>query len=183
MVGCASFHDRFWNEEKGCLYDVIDVDHEHGKMDDRIRPNQILAVGGLPLSLIEGERAVHVVATVEEKLWTPMGLRSLDPADKDYAPHYSGGPKERDGAYHQGTVWPWLTGAFVEAWVRVHGETQQARKEARAKFFKPRLAKDNLQGLNHIPEIADGDEPHAARGCPFQAWSLGEMIRLEREVL
>ncbi len=183
MVGCASFHDRFWNEEKGCLYDVIDVDHEHGKMDGRIRPNQILAVGGLPLSLIEGERAVHVVATVEEKLWTPMGLRSLDPADKDYAPHYSGGPKERDGAYHQGTVWPWLTGAFVEAWVRVHGETQQARKEARAKFFKPRLSKDNLQGLNHIPEIADGDEPHAARGCPFQAWSLGEMIRLEREVL
>jgi predicted glycogen debranching enzyme len=177
--GCASFRQRFWNEARGCLYDVVDVDHRSGTVDDRLRPNQLFAVGGLPIALIDGERAARVVQVAEDQLWTPMGPRSLAPGEKDYAPHYSGSPRERDGVYHQGTVWPWLAGPFVEAWVRVHGD----KAKARDLFLMPQLARLDLHGLNHIPEIADGDAPHAARGCPFQAWSLGEMLRLEHVVL
>ena len=181
--GCASFQRRFWNEARGCLYDVVDVDHQPGTVDDRIRPNQLFAVGGLPLALLEGERAGRVVQIAEERLWTPMGPRSLAPGEKDYAPRYLGSPLERDGAYHQGTVWPWLTGPFVEAWVRVRGETPEAKAKARDLFLTPQLARLDLAGLNHVPEIADAEPPHTARGCPFQAWSLGEVLRLERTVL
>ena len=181
--GCDSFQDRFWNESRGCLYDVIDVDHQPGTVDDRIRPNQILAVGGLPLALLEGPLARQVVDVVEEKLWTPMGLRSLAPGEPGYVGHYTGGPAERDAAYHQGTVWPWLAGPFIDAWVRVRGETPEARKEARERFFDPRLKRLDLQGLHHVPEIADAEAPFTARGCPFQAWSLGEVLRLEHQVL
>jgi len=181
--GCASFHDRFWNEERSCLYDVVDVDHEPGKVDDSMRPNQIFAVGGLPLSLLEGNQAELVVRAVERELWTPMGLRSLAPGEKDYAPHYQGGPSQRDAVYHQGTVWPWLAGPFIEAWVRVHGETPQVRAKARELFLEPRLASLDLAGLHHVPEIADAAPPHTERGCPFQAWSLGELLRVELDVL
>jgi glycogen debranching enzyme len=112
-----------------------------------------------------------------------MGLRSLAPDEPDYAPHYEGGPSTRDAAYHQGTVWPWLTGAFVDAWVRIRGDTPEARAQARALFLDPQLVRLDLPGLHHVPEIADGDPPHTARGCPFQAWSLGEIIRLEEQIL
>ena len=181
--GCDSFHDRFWNEERNCLYDVVDVDHIHGRVDDRIRPNQIFAVGGLPLALLEGEKAMLVVRTVERELWTPMGPRSLAPGEKDYAPHYQGGPADRDAVYHQGTVWPWLAGPFIEAWVRVHGETAEAKATARETFLAPRLTRLDLAGLHHVPEIADAAPPHTERGCPFQAWSLGEVLRMELDVL
>ena len=177
--GCASFHQRFWNEARGCLYDVVDVDHQPGTVDDRLRPNQLFAVGGLPIALLEGERAARVVQVAQEQLWTPMGPRSLAPGEPDYAPHYSGSLRERDGAYHQGTVWPWLAGSFVEAWVRVHGD----RVRARELFLAPQLSRLDLAGLNHLPEIADAEAPHTARGCPFQAWSLGELLRLEHSVL
>jgi predicted glycogen debranching enzyme len=181
--GCASFHDKFWNEQRGCLYDVIDVDHEPGKVDDSIRPNQIFAVGGLPLALIEGEHAARVVQVVEELLWTPMGPRSLAPGEPNYASHYQGNPYQRDSVYHQGTVWPWLSGAFIDAWLRVHGETAENRAQARELFLKPRLASLDLAGLHHIPEIADAAPPHTERGCPFQAWSLGEFLRLQTDIL
>jgi len=181
--GYASFQQRFWNEARGCLYDVVDVDHQPGQVDDRVRPNQILAVGGLPLALIEGERAARLVQVAEDRLWTPMGPRSLAPGENDYAPYYSGTPSERDGAYHQGTVWPWLAGPFVEAWVRVHGATAEAKAQARELFLTPQLSRLDLPGLNHVPEIADAEQPHTARGCPFQAWSLGEVLRLEHNVL
>ncbi len=177
--GCAAFHQRFWNEARGCLYDVVDVDHQPGTVDDRLRPNQLFAVGGLPLALLEGDRAARVVQVAQEQLWTPMGPRSIAPGERDYAPHYVGSPRERDSVYHQGTVWPWLAGPFVEAWVRVHGDKARAREL----FLTPQLARLDLHGLNHIPEIADGDAPHTARGCPFQAWSLGELLRLEHSVL
>jgi predicted glycogen debranching enzyme len=181
--GCVSFRDRFWNEARGCLYDVVDVDHQPGQVDDRMRPNQLFAVGGLPLALLAGERAARVVQVAEDRLWTPMGPRSLAPDEKDYAPHYSGTPSERDGIYHQGTVWPWLAGPFVEAWVRVHGGTAEAKAKARKLFLTPQLSRLDLPGLNHVPEIADAEPPHTAQGCPFQAWSLGEILRLERAVL
>jgi predicted glycogen debranching enzyme len=181
--GCASFRQRFWNEARGCLFDVVDVDHRTGTTDDRLRPNQLFAVGGLPLALIEGDRAARIVQVVEEQLWTPMGPRSLAPGEKDYAPHYTGSLRERDGAYHQGTVWPWLSGAFIEAWVRVHGGTADAKAKARDFFLAPQLERLDLPGLNHVPEIADGESPHQGRGCPFQAWSLGEVLRLDRTIL
>jgi predicted glycogen debranching enzyme len=178
--GCATFRQRFWNEARGCLYDVVDVDHQPGKLDASLRPNQIFAVGGLPLALIEDDRAARMVQVVQDQLWTPMGLRSLAPGEPGYAPHYGGTPAERDSVYHQGTVWPWLAGPFVEAWVRVHGGTAETWKKARATFLAPQLDRLDLPGLHHIPEIADADPPHTARGCPCQAWSLGEMLRVTR---
>ncbi|MBI1916206.1 MAG: glycogen debranching enzyme family protein [Planctomycetes bacterium] len=181
--GCESFRARFWNEAGGCLYDVVDCDHQAGRMDATFRPNQIFAVGGLPFALLEGERARRVVEAVEARLWTPRGLRSLAPGEPGYAPRYEGGVRERDRAYHEGTVWPWLMGPFVEAWVRVRGETPESKREARARFLEPLLRQVDEAGLGHLCEIADGDSPHTPRGCPFQAWSLGEALRLALVVL
>lgn len=179
----ASFVKRFWNAERSCLFDVIDCDHQHGKNDDSIRPNQIFAVGGLPASLLEGERAALIVGCVERELYTPLGLRTLAPGEPGYCPRYQGSPAERDGAYHQGTVWPWLLGPFIEAWVRVHGNTSEAKDEAGRRFLEPLLKHRYVFGLGHLPEIADGSEPHTPHGCPFQAWSLGEALRVSRLVL
>lgn len=179
----AAFARRFWNDERGCLYDVVDVDHAAGAVDASVRPNQIFAVGGLPLQVIEGERAKAIVERVERDLLAPLGLRSLSPHEPGYAARYEGGPHERDAAYHQGTVWPWLIGPFVEAWVRVHGGDAAARREARQRFLRPLMAHLNSAGLGHISEIADAEPPHEPRGCPFQAWSLGELLRLQRSVL
>jgi predicted glycogen debranching enzyme len=181
--GAASFAERFWNAEGGYLYDVVDADHEPGKNDSSFRPNQIFAVGGLPFPLLEGQRARQMVDAVERALWTPLGLRTLAPESLEYAPVYVGDMRSRDGAYHQGTVWPWLLGPFVEAWVRVRGDTVEARHEARRRFLEPLLAHLNEAGLGHISEIADAEAPHTPRGCPFQAWSMGEALRLQLEVL
>ena len=178
--GQKSFAKRFWNAERGYLLDVVDADHKPGRVDSTLRPNQILAVGGLPMPLVDGEQARQVVNIVEQKLWTPLGLRSLSPDDPAYRPRYEGGVWERDGAYHQGTVWPWLAGPFVEAWLRVHGNTPDARQVARARFVEPLLDHLHDAGLGHVSEIADAEPPHTPRGCPFQAWSLGELLRLER---
>ena len=178
--GRASFEQRFWNEARDCLYDVVDADHEPGKLDASLRPNQIFAVGGLPIQLVDGERAVGMVQVVEDQLWTPMGLRSLAPGEPGYAPHYAGSPAQRDSVYHQGTVWPWLAGAFIEAWARVHGGSPEIWQQAREKFLAPSLRRLDLTGLHHVPEIADAEPPYCARGCPFQAWSIGEIIRVTR---
>ncbi len=179
----AAFRTRFWNRAQQCLYDVIDCDHMAGRNDASLRPNQIFAVGGLPLNLLPRAMALSIVAKVEARLWTPGGLRSLAPEDAAYAPHYLGGVHERDSAYHQGTVWPWLAGPFVEAWVRVRDNTAKAKQEAREKFLPPLRAHLQEAGLGHVSEIADGAAPHSPRGCPFQAWSVGELLRLERSVL
>ncbi len=172
--GVAAFEDRFWNPA-GWLHDVVDTDHVRGSFDSSFRPNQIFAVGGLPRAVLRDRmKARSVVDQVERRLWTPMGLRSLAPDDPRYVGRYAGGVPERDSSYHQGTVWPWLAGPFIEAWVRVRGETAKAKKQARARFLEPLLA-GAVSG--HLAEIADGDAPHAARGCPFQAWSVGEALR------
>ena len=178
--GRAAFALRFWDEERGCLHDVVDVGHERGTIDPSFRPNQILAVGGLPFPIVEGRRAGRIVAAVESRLLTPMGLRSLAPDEPGYAPRYAGGVRERDSAYHQGTVWPWLIGPFVDAWLRVHGDTLAARREARERFLAPLLAYADGPGLGHIPEVADAEPPHRPGGCPAQAWSVGEVLRLAR---
>jgi predicted glycogen debranching enzyme len=181
--GRAKFRERFWNADRGCLYDVVDVDHRPGAVDPSFRPNQVFAVGGLPELLLEGERARRVVDAVEARLWTPLGLRSLAPDEPGYMPHYDGSPARRDAAYHQGTAWPWLSGPFVEAWLRVRGATPAAKREARVRFLAPLLRHLDEYGLGHVAEIADAEPPHTPRGCPFQAWSLGELLRLDRVVL
>ena len=155
----------------------------HGRCR-RLRPNQILAVGGLPFAAARRATApAQVVDAVERRLWTPLGLRTLAPGAPGYAPRYEGGVRERDGAYHQGTVWPWLLGPFVEAWVRVRGDGAEAR--ARGPAAVPRAAARaprRRRARAHL-EIADAEPPHTPRGCPFQAWSVGEALRLDRQVL
>lgn len=180
--GLESFAARFWNPDRGCLYDVVDVDHERGRADASLRPNQILAVGGLPRPIVDGGRAARIVSIVEAHLLTRMGLRSLAPGEPGYAPRYEGDVDSRDRAYHQGTVWPWLLGPFVEAWLRVRGDTPQGRAEARARFLDPLLAHLDEAGLGHVSEIADAEPPFTPRGCPFQAWSVGEALRLDRRL-
>jgi predicted glycogen debranching enzyme len=177
--GLKSFQEKFWNKERGSLFDVIDANHNADENDASLRPNQIFAVGGLPFQLITGERARKIVAVVERELLTPLGLRSLAPGEPNYHPHYEGGVWQRDAAYHQGTVWPWLMGPFVEAWLRVHDNIATAKHQARQRFLKPLLAHLEEAGIAHVSEIADAEAPHQPRGCPFQAWSVGELLRLE----
>jgi predicted glycogen debranching enzyme len=181
LVARASeaFIARFVNPSTGALFDVVDVDHVEGTTDASIRPNQIFAVGGLPFALLDDARARTVVEQVQAHLLTPLGLRTLAPSDPAYRGRYGGGPLERDGAYHQGTVWPWLLGPFVEAWLRTHGMNGVSRTEAQAGFLAPLHAHLDRAGLDHISEVADGDAPHTPGGTPFQAWSVGELLRLE----
>jgi predicted glycogen debranching enzyme len=176
--GLQSFDERFWSDSSRCMADVVDVDHQRGTRDETFRPNQILAIGGLPRQILTGPRARLVVDAVEERLLTPVGLRSLAPASAGYAPRYEGGPAARDSIYHQGTVWPWLMGPFVEAWLRVRRDTAAVRCEARTRFLQPLLDHVQSAGLGHVSEIADADPPFTPRGCPFQAWSVGELQRI-----
>ncbi|MCC7141321.1 MAG: glycogen debranching enzyme family protein [Candidatus Eisenbacteria bacterium] len=178
-VGFQSFQRRFWCDEGGYLYDLVDVEHRPGTEDATLRPNQILAVGGLPIPLIDGDRARRVVDEVSARLWTPLGLRTLPPGEPRYRGRYEGDVRARDSAYHQGTAWAWLLGAFVDAWVRVWGGTSESKREARRRYLEPLRRHLAEAGLGHVSEIADGDPPHSPRGCPFQAWSLGELIRIE----
>ena len=170
-VASWSFNRLFWNEKTGCLYDVTNG----APPDPSIRPNQIFAVS-LTHSMLSPERAKSVVEKVQEHLLTPYGLRSLAPSDPQYRGRYSGGPAERDGTYHQGTVWPWLIGPFITAYVKVHGSNDSARRQA-AEWLAP--LKDHLAdgGLGHISEIFDGDTPHRPAGCIAQAWSVAEIMR------
>ena len=177
--GREAFRARFWHAEGGYLFDVVDVDHEPGRVDASFRPNQIVAVGDLAGDLLDPARARSIVEQVEARLLTPLGLRSLAPGEPGYVAHYGGGPSERDAQYHQGTVWPWLIGPFVEAWLMANGRTPEAAAEARARFVEPLRAHLTDAGLGHVSEIADADPPFAPAGCPFQAWSMGELLRIE----
>ncbi len=171
----GSIRARFADPDTGGLIDVLDADGVAGGRDRRIRPNQVIAAGGLPFPVLTPAQAAGVVAVAERTLLTPLGLRSLSPDHPEYRAHYRGGPAERDGAYHQGTVWPWLLGPFVAAWLAAGG----SRAEGRARFLPPLHAHLGVAGLGHVSEVADGDPPHTPGGCPFQAWSLGELIRIE----
>lgn len=164
-----SFNALFWNEVDQCLYDVV----ENGTRDKLIRPNQIFAVS-LAYSMLSEERARAVVDKVESELLTPVGLRSLSPRDPDYIPYYVGSPHERDSAYHQGTVWAWLIGAFIDAYRRVYPERVK-RVEEIIDGFRPHLSE---AGSGQISEIFDAEWPHSPRGCPAQAWSVAEILRV-----
>ena len=152
-----------------------------GKNDARIRPNQIFAVGGLPYPVLDGDCGAGRRRSVEAQA-ADAARPALAGAGRYLvmSPHYRGGHGERDAAYHQGTVWPWLMGPFVEAWLRVRGNPAAAKPEARARFLPPLLQHLETAGLGHVSEVADGDPPHTPGGCPFQAWSLGELIRVQR---
>ena len=178
-LATASFLQRF-NAPGGGLLDVVDDGHAPGAVDASVRPNQILAVGGLPFPILSGDAARAVVDVVEAHLLTPLGLRTLSPQEPAYIGHYRGGPESRDSAYHQGTAWPWLMGPFVDAWLAVRGRTEQAKLEAGSRFLAPLMAHLNDAGLGHVSEIVDGDAPFLPGGCPFQAWSLGELMRIRR---
>ncbi len=175
--GMKSFQEKFWYERGGYLYDVVDRDRFPNSVDTRFRPNQIFAAGGLPLTLVPPDQARRVVEQVEKRLWTPGGLRTLAPGEPGYQPHYRGSVIERDSAYHQGPAWPWLLGPFVEAWLKVEGAD---KTEAKKKFLDPLMERLKETETNHLPELFDGEEPFQAGGCPFQAWSLGELLRLEK---
>lgn len=167
------FLQVFWNEAGGCLYDVIADD---GTPDAALRPNQIFAVS-LPYPMLTREQALQVVDVVEWELLTPYGLRTLSPRDPNYHGRYDGDPRSRDGAYHQGTVWPWLLGPFLTACVKVHDDTDEARRRA-DHFLEPlRAHLSNAAGLGQISEVFDGDAPHRPGGCFAQAWSVAEVLR------
>jgi predicted glycogen debranching enzyme len=173
MAGRArdSFNGQFWNEEAGCLYDVV---NGHVR-DASLRPNQIFAVS-LQHSMLSDERARRVLEVVERELLTPYGLRSLAPSDPQYSGRYGGGPAERDAVYHQGTVWAWLIGPFVTAYFKVNGRTPETVEHART-LLDPLVAHLKEACLGHVSEIFDGDAPHAPRGAVAQAWSVAELLR------
>jgi predicted glycogen debranching enzyme len=166
-----AFNQVFWNKEKNCLYDVVDG----GQPDAAIRPNQIFAVS-LYHSMLSGERARGVVETVERELLTPVGLRSLAVGDPHYRPRYEGDQYSRDSAYHQGTVWPWLLGPFIAAYVRVNGGRGAIREYAHS-LVQGLEAHLSEAGLGQISEIFDADAPYRPRGCYAQAWSVAELLR------
>ena len=171
-----SFNKLFWNEDARSLYDVVD-----GQMRDAsLRPNQIFAVS-LNHSLLDGERARTVVEVVRRELLTPYGLRSLAPSDPQYRPTYDGDSRSRDSAYHQGTVWPWLIGPFITAYMKVSGESEEASRQSLA-WLAPLREHLNGAGLNQISEIFDADTPHRPRGCIAQAWSVAEVLRVLHEL-
>ena len=170
-VASSSFNRQFWNEQANCLFDVTNGTPP----DPSIRPNQIFAVS-LKHSMLSTVRARAVVNNVQEHLLTPYGLRSLAASDPQYRGRYTGGPTERDGAYHQGTVWPWLMGPFITAYIKVNGDSAAARRQA-AEWLAPLQAHLADGGLGHISEIFDGDAPQRPCGCIAQAWSVAEILR------
>ncbi|HET9364503.1 MAG TPA: amylo-alpha-1,6-glucosidase [Candidatus Angelobacter sp.] len=173
MASLASeiFNRIFWNENAQCLYDVVDGD----QFDASLRPNQIFAVS-LHYSMLSAERARAVVEIVQRELLTPVGLRTLNRTDPRYRATYEGGQESRDSAYHQGTVWSWLLGPFISAYVRINGRTAQSRRQARDLLhgIERHLTE---AGLGQISEIFDADPPHYPRGCFAQAWSVAEILR------
>ncbi len=171
----VSFAPLFWNGEMNCLYDVIGRD---GARDASIRPNQIFAVS-LPHALLSQQQARNVVDIVERELLTPGGLRSLSPRDPAYRGRYEGDQRSRDGAYHQGTVWPWLMGPFLAAYLKTHGAEGRPQARVWLDYFRGQL---NRGGLGQIGEIYDGDFPEEPRGAIAQAWSVAELLRAAVEV-
>ncbi len=166
----SSFNRRFWYARGGYLYDI--VDGEAGD-DSLMRPNQLLAIS-LRHPVLDQEHWGAVVARCQERLLTPLGLRSLAPGEPDYKPCYFGDLRARDLAYHQGTVWAWLIGPFVDAWLKVHpGETATARG-----FLAGFEAHLNEACIGSVSEVFDAEPPYTARGCIAQAWSVAEVLRL-----
>jgi len=171
--GCQrSFNARFWNPASGCLYDVVECPDLAGQDDAACRPNQLLAIS-LTHPVLDPARWAPVVETVRAKLVTPVGLRSLAPDHPDFKPTYHGDLRTRDAAYHEGTVWAWLIGPFVDAWLKVHPEDREGARGFLAGFV-PQLDEACIGTLS---EIFDAVGPYTPRGCVAQAWSVAEVLR------
>ena len=165
-----SFLRTFWSESLGYLADVV----AGGTKDLSLRPNQLYAIG-LPHALLPRDKALRVLDVVKRHLLTPVGLRTLAPSDPHYQGRYEGGTESRDGAYHQGTVWPYLMGIYFDALIRLHGEEGKAPAREWLAGFAPHLRE---AGLGTVSEIFDGDPPHRPGGTIAQAWSVSELLRI-----
>jgi glycogen debranching enzyme len=164
-----SFNRRFWYEEGGYLYDVIDG--ETGN-DSACRPNQVFAIS-LDCPVLDPERWPSVMNVVTERLLTPVGLRSLAPGHPDFKARYFGDLRSRDAAYHQGTVWAWLIGPYIDAYLKLHPDCRVQARELLA-GFPPHLSE---ACIGSISEIFDAEPPYTPRGCVAQAWSVAEVLR------
>ncbi|MEO8258430.1 MAG: amylo-alpha-1,6-glucosidase [Acidobacteriota bacterium] len=167
----ASFNERFWYSAGGYLYDIVDCDR--GGDDPKCRPNQVLSIA-LPHEVLARERWEPVMRTVGEQLATPVGLRSLAPGDPDFQARYYGDLRARDAAYHQGTVWGWLVGPYVDAWLKVYPDDQAGAWQAMEGFI-PHL---DEACIGSVSEVFDAAAPFTARGCIAQAWSVAELLRI-----
>ena len=163
-----SFNAQFWNEEAGCLYDVVDGERK----DPSVRPNQVMALS-LGYVMVTPDRARSILNVVERELLTDYGLRTLSRSDPQYCTECNGDQVRRDSSYHQGTIWPWLLGPFITAYVRIHGASPKVRMWLNG--FQSHLSE---AGLGSVSEIFDSDPPHAPRGCIAQAWSVSEILRV-----
>jgi len=177
----GSFEPAFWFAAGGYLYDVIDgpdgtLEASGRRRDDSLRPNQIFALS-LPHALLSGEKARQVLDRCAAELWTPVGLRSLAAGDRRYVAHYRGGPLERDGAYHQGTVWTWLLGPFVSAHYRIHGDAAAALE-----YLRDIPAHLREACVGQVSEIMDAAPPFEPQGCFAQAWGVAEILRAWAEI-
>ena len=169
-----SFNEKFWNKAEGCLYDLVDGDNRDGS----IRPNQIIAVS-LANSMVAKPKARSVIHVVERELLTPRGLRTLSPDHPNYRGRCEGNPLSRDGACHQGTVWPWLMGPYMTAYVKTFG--QNAGRRVATEWLKNFEQHLHEACAGQVSEIFDGDAPHTPRGCVAQAWSVAELLRAASE--
>jgi predicted glycogen debranching enzyme len=169
-IARTSFNEKFWNERQAYLFDRLDGRDK----DPAVRPNALLAVS-LPYEILDADRFKPVVDRALRDLLTPWGLRTLSPQDPSYRGRYEGGPGERDGAYHQGTAWPWLMGPFLTAYAKAYGAEVKHRL---AGFLTTLSAHAAGPGMGFLPELADGDAPHRPNGCPAQAWSVAEILRV-----
>ena len=167
---CESFNRLFWNQDAGCLYDVVSNDG----CDSSLRPNQVFAIS-LTHSMVSAERARQILRVVERELLTPRGLRTLSPSDPRFAGRYEGDPRSRDSAYHQGTVWPWLMGPYITACVKTFGD--EIGRKAAAEWLGNFNKHLEEACLGQVSEIFDADAPHEPRGCVAQAWSVAEILR------
>lgn len=167
-----SFVEKFWYKEGNYLCDVID---EEDDPDHTLRPNQLFAIS-LPFVLVEGEQAKAILKIVEEQLYTPVGLRTLAPDDPHYFPAYKGDVYERDEAYHQGTVWSWLLGPYIDGLIKV--KTEKSKVKSIVDNFAYHL---NEACIGSVSEIFDADAPHQPKGCIAQAWSVAEILRVIKD--
>ncbi len=166
-----NFAARFWNEELGYLYDVVDVDGVSGQNDASLRPNQLFAAS-LTHELLSEEQIVGMFQHVTDSLLTPLGLRSLSPNDPAYSNHFNGDPVQRDSAYHEGTVWPWLIGAYIDVCMRIHND-----KSVLQPLLQPLVEQLWNTCIGTISEVAEPDPPYTPAGCYAQAWSVAELLR------
>jgi glycogen debranching enzyme len=165
-----SFNERFWYADGGYLFDVVDA--EGGGNDPKCRPNQVFAIS-LPHPILARDRWAPVMRIVRDRLLTPVGLRSLAPGDPEYKSRYFGDLRARDAAYHQGTVWGWLVGPFIDAWLKVYPDDRDGARRC-LDGFVPHL---DDACIGSVSEVFDAEPPYTARGCIAQAWSVAELLR------